>query len=122
MALGIGCDIIEIGRIKGSIQRHGQHFLDKIFTSGEQSYCQKYRDPAPHYAARFAVKEAVVKAFGTGISHEISWLDIEVCNDDNGKPRVILSPKVQNTFNLPELQISMSHCKEYAMAMALWIK
>jgi holo-[acyl-carrier protein] synthase len=122
MTLGIGCDIIEIDRIKSSIQRHGQRFLDKIFTCKEQVYCQKHRYPMPHFAARFALKEAIVKALGKGISQEVSWLDIEIDHDPAGKPIAILSEKVQIFFNFPELQISVSHCKEYAMAMAIWIK
>jgi holo-[acyl-carrier protein] synthase len=121
MTLGLGCDIIEIGRIRNSIKQHDQHFLDRMFTLAEQNYCNKYRDPAPHFAARFAAKEAVVKALGTGISHLISWLDIEILNDERGKPHVILSPKAQNNFNLPQLQLTMSHCKEYAMAVVIWL-
>lgn len=122
MTLELGCDIIEISRIRGSIKHHGQVFLDRIFTPSEQSYCLKYRDPAPHFAARFAAKEAAVKALGTGISPAASWLDIEILNDGNGKPEITLSTKVQERFNSPQLQVSVSHCKEYAMAVVIWTK
>jgi holo-[acyl-carrier protein] synthase len=122
MVLGIGCDIIEISRIKASLHMHGQHFLDRIFVPAEQSYCQKYRNPVPHFAARWAAKEAIVKALGTGISAEVSWLDIEICNASTGKPHPILSPKVINLFNNPEIHLTLSHSKEYAMAVALWSK
>lgn len=119
MTIRIGCDIIEINRIRKSIQEHGSHFLDRIFSRSEQEYCKKYRDSTPHYAVRFAAKEAIVKALGTGISTHISWLDIEILNDELGKPHVSLSLKAQHHFNSPDFQLSMSHCKEYAMAVAV---
>lgn len=122
MILGLGCDIIEINRISMSIKQHGQVFFDKLFTPLEQKYCQKYRDSAPHYAARFAAKEAVVKALGSGFGQAISWLDIEVVNNKDGKPSIQLSATVQQSFDNPQLQLSLSHCKEYAMAVVIWCK
>lgn len=122
MVLGIGSDIIEVSRIEASINNHGQRFLDRIFTENEQAYCQKFRDSTRHFAGRFAAKEAIVKAFGTGISESISWLDIEISNDEHGKPQVALSPKAQNLFNDPQLHLTISHCKEYAVAVAIWEK
>lgn len=122
MVLGLGNDIIEIDRIEASIARHGSRFLDRIFTTEEQAYCRRHQDAPRHFAGRFAAKEAIVKALGVGISVSISWLDIEILNDGNGKPAVQLSPKVQEEFHHPQIQVSISHCKKYATAVALWTK
>lgn len=116
---GIGTDIIEISRIARSIEQYRKHFLDRIFTPKEQAYCKRYRQPAPHFAARFAAKEAVVKALGTGFRGGIAWCDIEICNDSQGKPFVVLSAKLQAKFGNPTLLLSMSHCRSYATATAL---
>ncbi len=121
MILGIGNDIIEIDRIKSNIERYQQRFLDRIFTSREQAYCLKRKEPAIHFAGRFAAKEAIVKALGTGFSQGISWLDIEICNDEKGKPTVIVSPYIAEHFDCPNLSISISHCRDYATAFAIWI-
>ncbi len=120
MVLGLGSDIIEVQRIESSIARHGQRFLDRIFTKNEQQYCLQHRDSARHFAGRFAVKESIVKAFGLGIGETISWLDIEINNDPKGKPYPSFSPRVQSHFDHPVVHITISHCKEYAMAVAIW--
>ncbi len=120
MVQGIGNDIIEIGRIRDSIERHGQHFLDKIFTQQEQEYCHRFKkDAAAHFAGRFAAKEAVVKALGTGFRLGITWLDIEVQNDEFGKPNIVLSDEAFVAFGQPKLLITITHCREYAYAVAL---
>lgn len=118
---GIGTDILEIARVRESIERHGQAFLDKIFTRSEQAYCQKHRDPMPQYAARFSAKESVVKALGCGFGDKIGFLDIEISHDPLGKPLVHLSPSVKESFKHPNIIISMSHCKEYVSTIALLI-
>ena len=92
MILGLGCDIIEVFRIQQSIEKNGELFLNKIFTSLEQNYCRRYKNPFPHYAVRFAGKEAISEAFAVGIGSEISWLDIEIDNDKKGNPFVIFQP------------------------------
>lgn len=112
-ALGIGNDIIEIERIRKSLQKHGQRFLDKLFTKTEQTYCQRHADPVPSYAGRFAAKEAVVKALGTGFNGQIGWLDIEIINDEAGKPEVWIQSEPA------EILVSISHCKAYATAVAI---
>jgi|EndMetStandDraft_5_1072996.scaffolds.fasta_scaffold28084_5 holo-[acyl-carrier protein] synthase len=122
MVLGLGNDIIEIQRIEDSIKRHGQRFLDRIFTPSEQKYCLRYHDSGRHFAGRFAAKESIVKALGTGISAEVSWLDIEISNDVQGKPQVQFSSKVNAAFNDPHIHITISHCKSYATAVAIWTK
>lgn len=118
---GLGSDIIEVSRIDESIKRYGSRFLDRIFTRSEQQYCSRHRDAGRHFAGRFAAKEAIVKALGTGISISISWLDIEISNNAAGKPVVIFSKKVNDEFQEPQFELSISHCKEYALAVAIWI-
>jgi len=119
MSYELGSDIIEVQRIQESITRHGKRFLDRIFTPLEQAYCDKHRDAMRHYAGRFAAKEAVVKALGTGISEAISWLDIEVNNDLSGKPLVLLSDRAIAHFGKVTIKLTISHCKEYALAVAI---
>ncbi|MCI0382032.1 holo-ACP synthase, partial [bacterium] len=119
--LGIGSDLIELDRIRQAVDRYEDRFLKRIFTAGEQTYCSKYRDSIPHFAGRFAAKEAIAKALGTGIGKEISWKDIQILSDHLGKPEVVFSPKAQENFNNPKVLISISHCKTYAVAFALWV-
>ena len=118
MILGIGSDIIEISRVNLAIQRQGQRFLDRLFSQEEQDYCHRHQESARHFSGRFAAKEATVKALGTGFREGITWLDIVISNDHHGKPIVTLSPALQEMFHSPIILISISHCKEYAMAFA----
>ncbi len=118
---GLGNDIIEIARIKSSIEKYGEHFLNRIFTKAEQEYCSKYKESARHYAGRFAAKEAIVKALGTGLRNGITWTDIEILNNEHGKPEVTLSQKILDIFDNPIIHISISHCKTYATAVAIYI-
>lgn len=117
---GLGNDIVEIERIRQSIERHGQHFLNRLFTEREQDYCYKFKDPVPHFAGRFAAKEAISKALGTGFGAQLSWQEIEILNDGDGRPVVHLSADVQKRFNHPHLLVSISHCTQYAAAVAIW--
>ena len=119
MIKGIGNDIIEISRIKGVMERQGQRFLDRVFTLKEQQYCLQHKEPERHFAGRFAAKEAIVKALGTGLKDGLIWLDFEIVNDEKGKPVVNLSPSIQKIFHHPVILISISHCKEYATAVAI---
>ncbi len=120
--LGIGNDIVEIERIRSSIDSHGYRLLARLFSTQEQDYCLKHKDPIPHFAARFSAKEAVVKALGTGFGEHASWLDIEVLNDALGKPYVNFSPKLQERLKNTHMQISISHCKLYVTAVAIWFR
>jgi holo-[acyl-carrier protein] synthase len=122
MITGLGSDIIEIERIHHACEKHGQAFLDKHFTQKEQAYCQRYNNPYPHLAGRFAAKEAVLKALGTGVQPGLSWLDVEVINDSRGKPDIYLSPSVFEKVGPIHLLISISHCKAYAYAVAIAIE
>ena len=86
MIVGSGIDLAEIGRIQQSMDRYGQRFLDRVYTAAEQAYCLRKRKSAESFAARFAAKEAGAKALGTGISHGVSWLEIEVVREPGGRP------------------------------------
>lgn len=120
--LGLGNDIIEIHRIEASIARHGHHFLNRVFTEHEQAYCSRHRVPGPHFAGRFAAKESVIKTLGKGFRNQFSWLDIEIRNTEEGQPYPLLSPRLNTAFDHPQILVSISHCREYAVATALWMK
>jgi len=117
---GIGSDIIEIERIRRSISRHGQKFLEKLFTEKEIAYCLQHKLSQRHFAGRFAAKEAIAKALGTGIGKHLEWQDIEILNNLLGKPEVFLSKKAYQSFENPKLLLSISHCKLYATATAIY--
>ena len=121
MIKGLGNDLVEIGRIRLSIQRYGHHFLNRLFTSEEQDHCLRYSDSALHFAGRFAAKEAVVKALGVGFGSEAKWHDIALHANVKGKPIVILSKALEARFNSPSLLVSITHTAEYASAIAIWL-
>ena len=121
MIKGIGNDIIEIDRIRKTIEKHGAHFYQKIFTEEELEYCLAHKDSALPLAGRFSAKEAIAKALGTGFGKSVSFQDIEILNDELGRPIVEFSDTLNEEFNFPHILISISHCKEYATAIALWI-
>ena len=120
MTRGLGSDIIEIGRMRTSIERHGLHFLNRLFSQNEQDYCYKFQDPAPHFAGKFAAKEAVAKALGTGFGAHLSWHDLEILNNERGQPNVFFSEAALQRFQTPRILISVTHCTEYAVAVAIW--
>lgn len=120
MILGIGNDIIEVARIKAILNRYPERFLRRVFTSLEQDYCLKRKDPAIHLSGRFAAKEAVVKALGIGFSQGLSWLDFEIRNDGKGKPSVYFSDFAKELLGNQQVCISISHCHAYATAVAIW--
>lgn len=111
-----GTDIIEIERIKKSLEEFKDKFKDKIYTKKEQEYCEeRNKSKYQHYAGKFAAKEAIYKAISCRVG-KIEWTDIEIVNGSNGKPEVII---YQNIEDLEEIKISISHCKEYAVATAI---
>ena len=120
--LGTGVDIVETARISSNLERHGDRFLARVFLDGERAYCAKMSNPAPCYAARFAAKEAVSKAFGTGIGLALGWLDIEVRRKASGEPFVVLhgeGAKTATRLGIKEIRLSLSHSQHYAVAHAL---
>jgi holo-[acyl-carrier protein] synthase len=116
--LGLGTDIIEIERIRRSLERHGDDFLNRIFTKKEQEYCRQYKDPTPHFAGRFSAKEAIAKALGTGLGASLGWCDLEILPDEKGRPVVHLSKEAEARFSKPKILVSISHCTTHAMATA----
>jgi holo-[acyl-carrier protein] synthase len=122
MILGIGTDIIEVERIRTAATRHGDRFLHRILLPTEIQYCQSHRDPAPFLAARFAAKEAISKAFGTGIGADLGWLDIEIRRHASGQPWVALHGKGLDLLSrrgARSLHLTLSHTQHYATATAL---
>lgn len=107
------------------LQKWGERFKDRVFLAAEKEYCESKARPSMHYAGRFAVKEAVTKAFGTGISPHISWLDIQVVRDAvTGAPSVELSPRGRrfaDSRNVAEILVSLSHTRDYTVAHALLV-
>lgn len=117
--LGLGTDIIQVERVRGILTRHPETFAVKYFTPAERAYCDSYGDPAERYAGRFAGKEAVAKALGTGFGEHLAFMDIEIKNTPEGKPLVELLGKAKEHFGDLEVTLSISHCKEYATATAI---
>lgn len=115
MAVSVGTDIIEIQRIHAVIERHGERFLKKLYSAKEIEYCQKHQYAYRNFAGRFAGKEAVVKALGTGFGKDYSFLDIEILNESTGKPVVYIKGEKRD-----DIALSISHCKEYATATAIY--
>lgn len=116
---GIGNDIIEIERIRESLSEFGDKFYDRILTPREQEYCKSMNDPVIRLAGRYAAKEAIAKALGTGIGKLLSWLDMEIVNDAAGKPEVLLSPEASIRHGHPLIFITISHERTYATAVAI---
>ena len=120
MKIKCGTDIIEIDRIKDSIDNIGNSFVNRVYTENEIKYCEsKKKQKYQHYAARFAAKEAVFKAISTLLQdkYSICWKDIEVLNDSQGKPIVNLSGV--NSKNIEQIDLSISHFKSYATAIVV---
>ena len=118
MILGIGVDIAEVDRIKRSISE-GNHFKKRVFTEVEQNYCDSNKNSAESYAARYAAKEAFFKALGTGWRGELKFTDLEVVNNELGKPLVHLHNEAQRMakeMGVKSVHISLSHTKETAIA------
>jgi len=120
--LGLGVDIVETARLTAAVTRHGDPFLDRIFLESERAYCAQSGFPERCYAARFAAKEAVAKAFGTGIGAQLGWRDIEILRQPSGEPTVLLHGLGAETaarLGIRELRLSLSHSDHYAVASAI---
>lgn len=119
MIVGSGIDLIEIGRIQHSVDRYGEHFLDKIFTAGEKAYCLRKRNAAESLAARFAAKEAAAKALGTGISRGVTWREIEVVRELGGRPSIVYhgrAREIADRLGVRNTALSLTHTADLAMA------
>ncbi|MEA1929221.1 MAG: holo-ACP synthase [Candidatus Auribacterota bacterium] len=124
MILGIGIDIIEIQRVEKLLEKRGDSFLKRVFLPGEIEYCREKSYPAQHYAARLAVKEAVMKGFGEGWTEKIGWKDILVTRTSKGQPGVELlgkGKKLEKEKGVEKILISLSHADNYSVAQAIII-
>ena len=121
MILGLGIDIIEVARIQASYERFGERFLKRVLRPDEIAYCLSHKNAAPFLAARFAAKEAISKAFGTGIGRHLGWQDMEVRHHDSGQPFVLLHDKgktLMERLGGRIIHLSLSHTENYAAAVA----
>lgn len=122
MIIGIGTDITSIQRIEKAVERFGERFIKKVFTEDEASYCKGKKEQAAHLAARFAAKEAILKALGTGISKGIGFKDVEVAREQGRRPEVILNGKakdVAESLGVKNIHLSISHDSGLAAAFAV---
>jgi len=120
--LGIGFDIVETERICEALEKFGDRFLKRIYLPAEVAYCQSMKFPELHLAARFAAKEALSKAFGTGIGKTIGWRDLEIVKRNSGEPHVVLhggAKHYADKLGVAQLLISLSHTKHYGAANAV---
>ena len=122
MILGVGIDLIEVARVEHSIERFGERFLRRVLLESEIRYCLAHKRPGPHVAARFAAKEAVSKAFGTGIGGQLGWHDIEVERKESGEPFVTLRDKaceLMKARGAQKLHLTLSHTEHHATAFVI---
>lgn len=122
MIVGLGTDIAEIDRITAAIERHGQAFIKRVFTENEIWYCERHRGKYERYAARFAAKEAMMKALGTGWRKGVRWRDIEVRNAAGGKPEIFLTGEAEKhaaRLGARHFHISITHSGNLALAQVV---
>ncbi len=122
MIVGMGTDLCEIRRVERSIERFGDRFLERIFTAGEIAYCMSKKSFAESFAARFAAKEAGAKALGTGISHGVSWQELEVRRSPSGRPSLQLSGRAAELaarLGVETISLSLTHTGDMALAMVV---
>lgn len=120
--VSVGTDIVECIRISRMIERHGEQFLDRVFTPHEIAYCQSHKSSGERFAGRFAAKEAILKTLGTGWRYGISWLDMEIVNQRSGRPVAALGGVARThaeRIGIGTIMISISHCRSHATAVAI---
>ena len=123
MIVGTGVDIAETSRIDKALERHGERFSKRIYTPGEIAYCEKFKNRAERYAARFAAKEAAFKALGTGWRDGVRWLDVEVVHQPSGKPELLLTGRaaeVARQIGVTRSEVSISHANHYVVAQVIF--
>lgn len=122
MIVGTGIDIAEVPRIAASIERFGDRFLHRIFTEGEIRYCESKANRVERYAARFAAKEAAMKAIGTGWNHGVAWRDVEVSRESGGRPTLTFHRKAAEfaaKLGTRRVALSLTHTAEHAIAQVI---
>ena len=123
MIVGTGVDIVETSRIAQAFERHGERFSKRLYTPAEIAYCEKSKNRAERYAARFAAKEAAFKALGTGWREGVRWLDVEVTHQPSGKPELRLAGAAQQRakeMGVTRMAVSLSHADRYAVAQVIF--
>jgi holo-[acyl-carrier protein] synthase len=121
--VGLGVDISEVDRIREAMARHGQRFLERVFTPAEIAYCNRHRDRAERFAGRFAAKEAAMKALGTGWSNGVRWVDIEVTRMPSGRPTLALhgiAGKIGEQLGMRRASLSITHSGNTAFAQVIF--
>lgn len=119
MILGTGVDIVSVDRVRRVLARQRARFTERVFTPEEQEYCNTHRDPAPHYAVRFAAKEALLKALGTGWTGGIRWIDVEVRREEGKAPVIRIhgeAARIAAEMEVRAIHVSLSHSDENAVA------
>ena len=122
MIIGLGTDIVEIVRIGQMIERHGELFLQRVYTEEEIRYCQRRKECYQHFAGRWAAKEAVMKTLGTGWVRGVGWQNIEVLTKKSGQPTIHIrgsAVDLARKMGIQEVLITISHCRAYATATAV---
>lgn len=122
MILGVGIDLVDVDRVQAAMDRFGERFLRRLLWPAEIDYCRQFPNPALSVAARFAAKEAISKAFGTGIGRHLSWHDMEICHRESGQPVVQLHGGGRKLFaeqNACAIHVSLSHTPHQATAIAI---
>ena len=122
MIIGTGVDVVEIARIRSVLERLKDRFIFRVFTAAEQQFCNGHRDPIPHYAVRFAAKEALFKAIGTGWAKGVTWLDVEVLRERQEPPVLTLHGEAQRfseLMSVHKVRVSLSHSDQWAVAMVI---
>jgi holo-[acyl-carrier protein] synthase len=122
MIIGVGTDLIEISRIAKSIDRYGDHFLHRVYTAGEITYCSRKKQSAESYASRFAAKEAAAKALGTGISQGVSWREFEVTRQPGMRPEIHFhgrAARIAQSLGVRHASLSLTHSRDLAMAYVM---
>ena len=123
MIVGLGVDISEVDRIREAMSRHGQRFIERVFTPAEIAYCNRHRNRAERFAARFAAKEAAMTALGTGWSHGVRWVDIEVTRMPSGQPTLSLhgaAREIGERLGLRRTSLSITHSGNTAFAQVIF--
>jgi holo-[acyl-carrier protein] synthase len=123
MIVGLGLDIAEVDRLEEAIARHGAPFLERLFTPAEVSYCERHKNRYERYAARFAAKEAAMKALGTGWSRGVRWRDIEVAREPGGKPTLHLAGaarQIADGLGVKHISLTITHSGNLALAQVIF--
>jgi holo-[acyl-carrier protein] synthase len=123
MIVGLGVDIAEVQRVREAIERQGERLLKRLFTEKERAYCEKFKNKYERYAGRFAVKEAAMKALGTGWSRGVRWVDIEVVREAAGKPTLELrgeAKRIADKLKVKNIAVTITHTASQALAQVIF--